>query len=361
LIAKKYISLSELNKSNINKLIFIGTPHQGVPKMLYVMLRGKLGFPWIADLFFNDSKMRQISRNMPSAYVLMPSQNYSNFNIDTGVRDNEYLYNFYFDTPQFGNTNYNQMIQFFSSVVLPDDFTYNFNLNIEANVLRSEIADVDLSGMEVYNIVGYNKPTIGNVTVKVDRGGDINPNITVRLKNLSGDGTVPLRSAEIVNLSKTIADYYIEDIGHSDLPASEPVILVVKNLLKEPAETIINHPSITTVPPTDYAIPDKKQITVSSPVELHAYDFIGNHTGPTSDSTWEASIPGSEYYPGNLQSPHSLKTILIPQATEFRIEILSQDTSASFDLTINEIIEGISNRSFSFDSTVTLENTIAKM
>ncbi|MDP2362305.1 MAG: T9SS type A sorting domain-containing protein, partial [Ignavibacteria bacterium] len=177
--------------------------------------------------------------------------------------------------------------------------------------------------------------------------------------NLTGDGTVPLRSAEIVTLTKRKADYYIKNEKHEKLPSSEAGIEIIRGLLKEPAETLFAMPDkIYYDPPESYAL-SVWQAFVSSPVSLHAYDTQGNHTGSITDTSWEANIPNSEYFHGDLRDPHSPKGVLLSPDEDYSLEIISLDTTSSFDLVIDKIINGYSMATVYFDSVVILNQTTA--
>jgi photosystem II stability/assembly factor-like uncharacterized protein len=102
--------------------------------------------------------------------------------------------------------------------------------------------------------------------------------------------------------------------------------------------------------------------TVASPVNLHAYDSFGNHTGPTSDSTWITEIPGSQYFVLDDSSEHPPKTILLPIASQgvpysFRIESLNN--TGFFDFYLEEYIDGFGTAITVFDSVLIQPHTIA--
>ena len=113
--------------------------------------------------------------------------------------------------------------------------TLNSTLINNSEGFQQSISDVPYTGVKVYNIVGYNIPTIGHILMFKNPLSNIcwiSPSY-----NLTGDGTVSLRSAEIIgNSKKTMADvtYYIKDVKHDDLPSNDEVISVVKGLLNEP-------------------------------------------------------------------------------------------------------------------------------
>ena len=68
LIAKQ--SLQYGSTGSINKLIFVGTPHRGSPKMLYTALSGVFDLP--LGLTPNSTTVKRIMKNMPTTYQLLP-------------------------------------------------------------------------------------------------------------------------------------------------------------------------------------------------------------------------------------------------------------------------------------------------
>ena len=85
LVAKSCIK--DFETGRINKLIFIGTPHLGAPKIYYAMLSGDIEAGFWQDIGLSNSTLKEIMRNMPSTYQLFPSYQYYNSAIGTGGSD----------------------------------------------------------------------------------------------------------------------------------------------------------------------------------------------------------------------------------------------------------------------------------
>jgi hypothetical protein len=101
---------------------------------------------------------------------------------------------------------------------------------------------------------------------------------------------------------------------------------------------------------------------VASPVYLHAYDSRGYHTGPTSDSTWVAEIPDSEYYPEGDSPSKTRQTIILPKPPNgitysFRIE--SKKATGNFSFQVEDVTNAAQTISTFFDSVAIQPNTIA--
>lgn len=353
LVFKQFIKDNQTYKSKIKNVVFAGTPHLGAPKILGTMISGYLdGF---LDLIINPNKLRSISRNMPSAYQLFPSLNYYDLSLNNGVTfENLDLYSYCFLDPDGYAINLG-LFNYYKNLTLNNGSTYNGTLITQAEELQAGISNVDLSGITVINIAGINVKTYGVLQHRKDFTGyeDIIP-----IVYLNGDGTVPLRSAETVNLEKTKADYYVKYIPHPELYNNNDVDALVFGLLKEPPEEIIGY-YITTIPPNNYAM-GGYQLRLSCPAILHAFDSQNNHTGPTSDSTYEQNIPDSYYMPTDLQDTSSHKLIILPRGDNFRVVINSQGYVSDFDFAIDDIFDGVNIGSAEFNNIPLYENTIAE-
>ena len=82
------------------------------------------------------------------------------------------------------------------------------------------------------------------------------------------------------------------------------------------------------------------QLSVHSPVELHVYDQLGNHTGPTIDGDAEANIPGSSY-----DTLDDAKFIWLPDDGIYNIEFEATD-EGSFDFKIRKFEEDLDSQTF---------------
>ena len=349
LVAKKYINESTRNK--INKIIFVATPHLGAPKILSTMATGELF--GLMDIISSNEEIRYITRNMASAYLLMPSSNYTNTNINNGqnTRDID-LYNYTFKYPNNVSATYQQMLDFYSNIVLPIGFTFNSYLINQGDIERQSIENVDFGNIKVYNIVGFGERTIGRV--EYWKPISFLPGKFNEKWNLTGDGTVPLRSAEIVSPTKTNADFFVKEEKHTDLPSSVAGKQIIKALLREPAIFFSMPNKIYYNPPESYSL-SLWQAFVGSPVSLHAYDSQGNHTGSLTDTTWETNIPNSEYFHGDLRDPSSHKGILLSPNDNYFFKIKSINTTDKFDLVIDKIVNGYETATIYFDS-VAIQN-----
>ncbi len=353
LVTKECVRRFEKNR--IREIINVATPHLGAPKIEYVMFNGNLlGLLGVAT---NYDIMKALIKNMPSAYQLMPSPNYFNIELNNGLSAKIDLYDKCFSQYQ-QPLNYDQTIDFFAaSKTILGTPEFNSYLLDQLPAFHQNLANVDFGNIRLFNIAGHGLPTIGQVKFW---GTPIGERATAD-HNLNGDGTVPLRSAEIVNESISKADYYVKGVKHSELLDDESVINLIGNLLQSPPDTLSPlNTKISKQPPTSYAF-STLSLIIGSPVTINIYDSQERHTGPINDSTWETNIPESYYQAGPLLDPESPKVIFVPPGDDYRVEISSQDTAAHFSLIINEIQNGQLIGSTTFDSIATDNNTRARL
>ncbi|MBI4053764.1 MAG: alpha/beta fold hydrolase, partial [Candidatus Doudnabacteria bacterium] len=264
-LVKNY--LNDYGKLDINKLIFVGTPHIGAPKAGKTLLHGdKLGIPWL-----EPDRIQAIGANSPALYELLPNQTY--FDAFTG-----YIRPFSF----FGGgtpLNYSETKDFLlghglNSIVFSkaEDF---FSKNLE---------DFDFSGMNVYNFIGCKLNTQAGYQYAL--GNTVISNI----KYTSGDGTVPLVSADYINIPAS-NKFYVKNGVHSELPSTAGVRDVIVDILTAEINPLPSNVSSD----SGFCNFKGKQMVWRSPVEVHIYDNLGNHTGPVENNGIEYGIPGAGY------------------------------------------------------------------
>lgn len=338
LVSKKCISI--FDKSRIDKIIFIGTPHLGAPETMTVLFTGEIGM-WY-DLVTGNF-IKTLANNLPSCYQLAPSINYFNLNLKNEISSDVENYLLCFQLPNGNYTTYTEMNEYM------DEHLSQF-LNDNSESFRESISNVDFGSIKVFNIVGYNLSTIGQ-----NRVIPFEPPLFIAGRILNGDQTVPLRSAEIINNQVVENTYYIPDVVHSALPSSLETLEILLGVLKNSA--ITNFPQYSE-PPQSYSAPNHIQGEVACPIALHAYDSLGRHTGPLTDSTWEANIPGSIYIPGDLNDSTSSKTILLPAGNTYRFEMESLNENGAFNFFLHEVTDGNVSKFLIYDSIPFQTNTM---
>lgn len=330
LLTKQYIRIYGSDK--IKKLIFIGTPHLGAPKIYYSLLTGGLTADFKDYCIYGDQIIK-ISLNMPSSYQLFPFQNYFSTSINNGSSSHSQLYSSSFQNISGFDLNYNGINEYFKNAVLPNGWQFNSDMIDDKSNFQSYLTNISFGETELYNIVGYGTETISLVKDKMI-GNRHSPYLKF---DLTGDGTVPLRSAEIINNEVLEHTYYIPNVDHLNLTSDENVLTIIKGLLSDPA--ITSFPDYAS-PPASYASDEYLSAQVACPVALSVYDSQGRHTGPTSGNEWETEIPGSQYIPGDLNDPYAGKIIVLPKGNNYTFEITSLNAEDDFNLYFDENVEG---------------------
>ena len=323
IVSKQCINL--FDKSRINKMVFIATPHLGAPEILTVMLTGKL-FEWL-DFSIANYLVRSLGRNLPSCYQLIPSRSYLNLDYTNGFSEDIDIYLDCFQLPNGSNANYNEMIDYLRDIV----FLYGENLNealLDSSELFKEMIDtVDFGNVQVFNIVGYNNWTIGKNKVIVGPP-PLNWVSIEDERNLNGDYTVPVRSAELLNNKFIEHTYYIPDIIHSALPSGQPTLEILLGIFSDPPNTYF--PQYADPPPSyQHLITDVEdeteilnsfyllqnfpnpfnpsttigyQLPVAGNVTLRLYDVLGNEIATLVNEEKLAGVYELTFYAGNLPS-----------------------------------------------------------
>lgn len=246
IVSKTCIRLYD--KSRIKNIVFIGTPHLGAPEILTVMLKGKL-FEWLN--FVNEIEwpvVRLLARNLLSCYQLIPTASYFDLSINNGVSTHINVYSECFQLPNSNYVNYSQLINYLTNYQSCLIENINVGLLNSSEIFKEFIDTVDFGNIKVINIVGHNIWTIGKNRV-IAGGPPLYCNTIEYSRNLNGDFTVPLRSAELINNKIFEHTYYISGFIHSDLPKSQPTHEILSGVFADPPN--YNFPQYS-MPPQSY-------------------------------------------------------------------------------------------------------------
>ncbi|OKP93859.1 hypothetical protein A3849_30350, partial [Paenibacillus sp. P46E] len=287
LISTEYINKGNANK--IDKLITLGTPYLGAPQAVNIFETGAAAGDFISDTAISKS-IREVMPNIPSAYQLLPSEEYFTLNNTNYLKSQEYLgpslnlKNTNFKDTTY--TNYNSTFTFLkdnrgwsNDLLINKAKKFYENLNIVSN----------LNKVDSYYIIGDRIPTIGGLTVTNYTFGP--QRYVLDIKSIQGDGTVPLISARVGTPTRldSAKTYYIKE-KHGELPNNVNVQQQVFNILSDRPNDLA--PNIRKLSSNTKAL----KIKIECPVDLNIYDSVGRHTGEKSDGTYEESIPYSTYY-----------------------------------------------------------------
>jgi pimeloyl-ACP methyl ester carboxylesterase len=319
IVSKECIRL--FDKSRINKMVFIGTPHLGAPEVLTVMLNGKL-FEWLNN-FASNFFFRKLGRNLPSCYQLIPTRSYFDLSLDNGISTGVEVYSECFQLLDGSYLTYDELIEYLRNYESPIGEDLNDALLDSSEIFKENIDTVDFGDVQVFNIVGHDYLTIGKNKETLDP--IFNWIVIEDERNLNGDFTVPLRSAELINGEIFENTYYVSDTIHSGIPSSPHTLEILLGVFSDPPITyfpqysnppysyitdviddfdIINsfHLSQNYPNPFNPITTIRYQLPVSGIVTLKLYDVLGNEIATLVNEEKSVGIYQITFYGGNLPS-----------------------------------------------------------
>ncbi len=342
LISKYYIK--NYGQDKVDDFIDITTPHLGSPDALKILMSGDdMGIGAKGLSFLNKNKVKEISQNMPSVYQLLPSQSY----FSTSLPD----YNYYIDDlDDYDDNNIKGRLSFeesnnFIKNTGRNSYVMDRSVNIHDEIDSFNSEDY---GVETYNVVGCGIPTVGKIFT-LGKQNESDPEFDIAYIN--GDGTVPQRSAEALVSKNT---YYKTGIKHPIISSSDGVKELVFSLLENNIESF-DYSSFNTISTTsdNCKLPNGTTLSFHSPVDVHIYDELGNHTGPDINGDIENGIDEISY---NIFENN--KFVFLPEGKEYEIKLQATDIG-SFSSHIKKIEEG-GIVSTSYFSTIPLNSTSTK-
>jgi len=313
LLVKDYLIRN--GDSSINKLIFAGTPHLGAPKAFNLLNWGDdfdlkfLGFG------LNKNKAKEIGQNMPAVYELLPGREYFN---KAGA---------YVKNDNLVGLNYDETNELMSSGQFLADHRNSSLLNKADEFHKSHDSWLPQSA-NVYNLLGCREyDTIGSF--KLDSDGSVD------IDSVTGDGTVPLASAEHISGSNYFVSYPQTKINHVGLISDDRTIGLLYDIVASKSEVLPVGISKSS-DDCDNILDEVKRLRFSthSPVNLHVYDNLGNHTGLTSEGNIETNILDSNFFQAGDST-----FIFVPNEFQYSISIDAYATG-SFDFKVKELING---------------------
>jgi len=302
LLVKDY--LQQYGDGSLDKLIFIGTPHLGSPKAGKNLFEGgNLDIFWLSK-----ERIKEISRNSPAVYELLPKQEYfSNF---TG----------YIKNSSGSILNYN------------DTRSFLLNQNLNSTVMGyaetffdKHLENLSFIGIDTYNIAGCSSATQAGYSLKSD-------NTIGGIGYTSGDETVPLPSADFINIPSD-HKLYLKNASHAEMPSQTNVRTAIMSILSGGA-LVTGGDLKTNSSECNFS---GKTLAWHSPVTVHIYDSQNRHTGPIENNALEENIPGVQY-----EIIGHEKFVYLPTENSQTYHIVaSGDDNGTFDLQIGDSTNGL--------------------
>jgi pimeloyl-ACP methyl ester carboxylesterase len=281
LVSKAYLNkYARANK--VRKLVTIGTPHLGAPKMFGVWKTSELepGAFISIDALIDCDTVKYITRNFSSIYQLLPSKDYFSYGgayyeegFDTNGDGliNGRIYN-YSDMKDWYDKRYNNSEY--------NDLNWNMLNNAEAfHDVLDKIIITDNSLVEGYMIASDRQATPVLLRDYIGSLGIKHENKVEKLE--AGDGTVPTVSATNGQIQHSQI-FYVNDGTHGELLKLSPVIQKTIHILNGDFNTPVE--GIRSGVPAEL---DGYYVYAACPVDLYVTDSEGQVADP---ETWGTSI-----------------------------------------------------------------------
>jgi len=296
LITKQYV-MNHPTDNHIGKAVFVGVPNTGAPKAVKALLQGDN----MGVLGLNDQEIKKISANMPSAYDLLPSQQYYNV-AGSFVSMVDIGYGIGISDPTEKDLNYSDFTSYLDNKGLNSTATAN-----SQNLHTASFDNFDLrtAGVDLYAINGCKAATMANfleVSYKDILGNQHTDYDNVELK--AGDNTVPLDSATNLPINSQ-NKYYALVSDHGKMPSQDGIRQKIVNLISGSNLSVGNNLITQDISQCNL---DGKAISVFSPINIFVTDQNGNRLGLADDGSIINEIPNADF---EIMGDH--KFLYLPQ------------------------------------------------
>ncbi|MDA1906035.1 hypothetical protein PDK24_09450 [Bacillus cereus] len=263
----------------VDKLITIGTPWLGAPDALKFLVYGENGIYRGTDTilkFMNDSKMKEIGRQYPSAYQLLPNKAYYDKNDGKYVRT--------LDKQEVSYEDIISEVRTFFQGWDEETKTFKYVDVWEEYVQPIHTAMLKMlpEGILHECIIGVEKPTLYGLSME---SGVKRKEYKGEFTFKNGDGVVPLISAipmDASNLNK----YYVKG-EHQYLCSNEGVIQLLDKLLVDDTKPLPGE--VSTTEPENLELRKGKLAIVKCPVDSTILDNEGAYVAGVFDPSKEVS------------------------------------------------------------------------
>lgn len=323
----------------VDAFVLVASPQLGTPQAIASMLHGD-DEGILGGIIVRPAAARALSRNLPSAYNLLPSPTYFDGVPDPAVSFDESAAFTDAWRSYWGASlgSYSSFFQFASGAGVLRERP-EWSLLRVPEVLRPELLTDAMHFHEEYDayripehirvvqVAGWGRPTLKGITyTAVHTGPVLNPVPTYTVQfTREGDGTVVYPSAVAAEADETyffnLFDYNDvseSDSQHRDILNTNPIQALVRQVVD--GEQVAHAPFVSSGKPNTADVDEELVVSTYSPVLLGAYDEQGNFTGvnPGQDLggdilTIAEGIPGSSFVYTN-ESQH----IFLPKEGVYR-------------------------------------------
>jgi len=379
----------------IDKIIFVAVPQLGTPKAIGAILHGyDQGLPvnW-ASVTLAPETARTLATNMPSAYNLLPSDEYFHYVNDpvaTFVSTSSPLLAQF--AARYGTSTHSvERLRAFmtdmwrSASSTPSDTVYpsvgNSTLFDMAQTLHNDLDHWSPpEGVQLTTIAGWGEETLSTIEYRgiphpVCSGAEdpvyhcwTEYELSYDPKHvIDGDGTVVEPSALWANGAAAPSRYWVDlekynnklpesllhlDVKHADIFEIPTLRTLLQNIIINKSSASLDF--ISTIAPQYTGGKPRLHFTLHSPLTLGFKDIQGNYSGATATSTL-ATIPGVTY-----ERYGEVQWLSIPKSLAGQL-ILQGTASGSFTLDAEEVNGNDTLSTTSFEGIPSSTSTIVTM
>lgn len=367
LLAKALMmKLEEEGKDDlIDSVIFVATPHLGTPKAIATVLHGH-DQEKVGGLLVDDEVAREVIKNMPGAYALLPSEKY--MEVASGplvtFRDSsvtQSLINFYGTTvsgiAEFVDFMNGAEGRTASGMPINEPSVANTSLLLDALEDHAQKLDTWTAPehVQVYEIVGTGLATVKSIEYREMTEALCPPNSTsvtaacslpkklkpyAQITNYGDETVVDLSSGgypgektklylSLEELDDNTVNFFV-DYEHSNILEIDSVQEVVgrflENISTDGVEFIYNDSPVFD---DSYNV-----ISLHSPVKIKVTDADGNVTGVDSNNVPKEEISGSSYF-----ELGGSKYVTLPADIDYDV-VLEGEGNGGYTLIIDSLENG---------------------
>lgn len=355
ILAQRYILKSPSGAHHVAKLITIGTPWLGAPKLINTLETGQF-FEGKQKIIARASTLKKLVEFFPGAHELIPSPRYFELG-GTPFRESGWDINN--DGISIQNYTFTQMFQFLNQRH-PRSSPATNGLQFHDGVVGQDgwLDGVDGTGVQYYHFYGMRSgaDTIGTVvaarTQVCTLSGICNPISYFNVLPTLGDGTVPLisarRSGNGINLNAAGATLKLfayntnanDDVEHAGLAKNANVLNALVEALNSPLAPAFSEQMARSTDDKALAVPPEPNAQPNYYVKLLGVESVtltdshGKTQTPLSGEP-EAGIPDVTVYTVGGKSVF----MILPQTDTFDLVFAAGNTPVALEIRTGTDIE----------------------
>lgn len=229
LVCASYLSDAQ-NKSKVDKTILLGGPLLGAVKAYSVLDEGRFvdGILGIMTCPIIAPIIRNIAKNCPAVYELLPPKQY--FNVEPDGYLSKWPTKDSATNQPIKIKNYEDTVEFIKNRGISNfsDELLHKAQNFYDSMFKDNHFVLEDKNVKVYNIIGINQSTPNGVVVNEKSKYEMWTN---RELKANGDGMVTVKSALVGDVLSKKNNYYLKDVSHMGLMLNKFSLDLICNIL----------------------------------------------------------------------------------------------------------------------------------